>query len=265
MKLFNFCIGLVLGLAILVGAAPTPEDGVSDIEFVPLNVTVPMNTTASAGYDPSYEYHDYSTVQVWIGVTQQTVGWVIEKELYETVWSQLDRYCPDNSKDRWGGNKWGSCRDPKGLGFPTQCLINPPFGNGQCETTIHDIWGEWENDQIRRLLIGSIAGTLEALTKDQAIIGPSNCFSLGNRKACNVGDKVRVNLPPTGNNQRNYMHVRIFNYHSQYSNFRCCETRENVDRAIDGLGNEMVDVFPQWWNREFVRDTRCIIDGWKSC
>ena len=72
-------------------------------------------------------------------------------------------------------------------------------------------------------------------------------------------------MPPTGKNQGNYMHLRIYNQHSSYSDFHCCESRGNVDVAIDGLGQEIVDTFPQWWNREFTRDSRCIIDGWKSC
>lgn len=132
-------------------------------------------------------------------------------------------------------------------------------------TRIHDVWGEWENDQIRKLLIGAIAGTLEALTVNQSIIGKSNCFQLGGQKACNVGDIVRVNLPPSGKNVFNHMHIRIQNSHSWFSDFYCCRTRQPVDKAIDGLGDEMTTVFPSWWNRKFTRDTRCIIDGWKSC
>ncbi|CAO2647448.1 Nn.00g083700.m01.CDS01 [Neocucurbitaria sp. VM-36] len=271
MKIFNFFIGLVFGLAILVGAAPTPEDDLSNGNFVPFNLSIPTNMTTdpalagAAGYDPSFDYFDYSTVQVWVGRPQNTVGHVIGRELYGTVYQQLDHFCPDNSQTRWGGVKWGHCDDPKGLGFLTRCLTNPPFGSGDCYTQIWGVWGEWENDKIRRLLIGAVAGTLEALTTDQPIVGPSNCFSLANKKACNVGDVVRVNLPPTGNNQKNYLHIRIYNSVSWYSDFHCCESRPLVDRAIDKLGKEMVETFPQWWNKEFKRDSRCIIDGWTSC
>lgn len=155
MKAFSFFAGLAIGFAVLVGGAPTSKD-----DIVPLNITMSSDnmtsgkssdtlrifihrTTANfnkgdtlgvAGYDPSFDYFDYSTVQVWIGREQQTVGWVIEKELYEKVWGELDRGCPDNSNDHWGGNAWGSCHDPKGLGWYTQCLINPPFGNGGCKS-----------------------------------------------------------------------------------------------------------------------------------
>lgn len=62
-------------------------------------------------------------------------------------------------------------------------------------TQIYAVWGEWENDKIRRLLIGAVAGTLEALTKDQPITAHSNCFQLEGRVACNVGDAIRVSLP----------------------------------------------------------------------
>lgn len=43
MKVFNFLIGLVISLAVLVGAAPTPENDYSDVDFVRLNITIPTD------------------------------------------------------------------------------------------------------------------------------------------------------------------------------------------------------------------------------
>ncbi|KAH7353159.1 hypothetical protein BKA66DRAFT_430561 [Pyrenochaeta sp. MPI-SDFR-AT-0127] len=262
MKIAKFFLGLATGLRALAVAAPTPDEVVPSLDTtLPLNKNSDLVDTNVTGYDPSYDYFDYSTAQVWIGRTRKTVGWVIEGELYRTVWGLLNHGCPDNSGDvRYRG----FCHAPPGLSFPTKCLVNPPFGHGDCVTTIWDVYGQWHNGEIRNLLIGAVAGTLEALTTNQPIIGRSNCFSLGNRKACNVGDIVRVNLPPI-DGKKNFMHIRIDNRHSQYSDFHCCESRPNVDRAIDGLGSQLTTAFPQWWNRKFVRDTRCIIDGWKSC
>lgn len=47
--------------------------------------------------------------------------------------------------------------------------------------------GSWYNDQIRRLLIGIIAGVLEATTQNQ-----HNCYYHGRVKLCNIPDVVRV-------------------------------------------------------------------------
>lgn len=99
----------------------------------------PTNPPAlgALGYDPSYYYHDYSTAQIWIGRTQQTVGWVVDADLYRKIWGELDRGCPDNSNDHWGGQDRGLCRNPGGLGFATKCLINPPFGHGDCKSSTY--------------------------------------------------------------------------------------------------------------------------------
>lgn len=74
-------------------------------------------------------------------------------------------------------------------------------------------------------------------------------------------------MPPTGrdNNEKNFLHIMLKNSGSWYSDYHCCESRYLVDRAIDGLGQEIADSFPQFWGRPFTRDSRCIIDGWKSC
>ena len=56
---------------------------------------------------------------------------------------------------------------------------------------IHEIRAEWGTEELRKLLIGVVAGTLEALTKRYPD-GKTNCFWMGDEAACNVGDVVRV-------------------------------------------------------------------------
>jgi hypothetical protein len=62
-----------------------------------------------------------------------------------------------------------------------------------CRRSLYPAYqGEWQNDQIRHLLIGAVAGALQAMT-DHGTEDGSNCYVMaGNRKACNVGDVVRV-------------------------------------------------------------------------
>jgi hypothetical protein len=78
-----------------------------------------------AGYDPSYEYHDYSTAQIWLGRTKKSVGSVIGSELYGTVYKLLDHGCPDNARH--------ACLQPPGLGFTTNCMVHPPAGMERCK------------------------------------------------------------------------------------------------------------------------------------
>ena len=53
--------------------------------------------------------------------------------------------------------------------------------------------GEWANEQIRKLLIGSISGTVEALTN-----ALSNCVDgpQGWGKFCNIANNIRVSSSP---------------------------------------------------------------------
>jgi|TARA_R110002003_G_scaffold252_8_gene17879 hypothetical protein len=43
------------------------------------------------------------------------------------------------------------------------------------------------------------------------------------------------------------------------------DKRQLVDKAIDPLGEEIIREFPQYWGKQFTRDTRCIINGWEVC
>jgi hypothetical protein len=67
-------------------------------------------------------------------------------------------------------------------------------------------------------------------------------------------------------NGKNYLHVFIWNW-TNYGTWDCChgDMRRKVDGAIDQLGNEITQAFPDWNGKTFSRDTRCIINGWTAC
>jgi hypothetical protein len=136
------------------------------------------------GYDPSFEYHDYSTIQIWMGKKKTAVGSMVGADLYRKVWGLLDAACPADSK-------FGECTDPKYVQFESRCLRTWPGGVVPCYTDIYDVYARWDSENIRKLLIGAVAGTLEAIT-NRPVTGPTNCYDMAGTKACNVGDVIRV-------------------------------------------------------------------------
>jgi hypothetical protein len=105
-------------------------------------------------------------------------------------------------------------------------------------------------------------------------------------KACNVGDVVRVsflyphvtlgaklrirkiNLPTLKyfDDGQNYIHIRLSNYWTGAGPYDCCEGDglKQMDGVLDALEvtirNELKSNQQDWF-----RDSRCIIDGWKTC
>jgi hypothetical protein len=229
MLALQFLLGLVLGLDALINAAPTSEDGLD-----PLNITLPDLNMTTQGYDPSFDYFDYSTAQVWMGTKPTYVGTMIGANLYRAVEKILNERCPSGSK-----------------------------------YNIYAVQGEWANEKVRQLLISAVAGALEAIThEDRSIYGPTNCHMVIGTKGCNVGSKVRVNLPTElGSGKKSYLHIDLWNSKTGYGSYDCCQAdmRPLMDKAIDGLGDQVVHEFTQWWGKGWSRDSRCIINGWKSC
>jgi len=128
---FNFLLGLLLGLAMFLHAAPITEDG-----FEMMKVTLPqgnftgkhgplysnpstLTLSEAQGYDPSLEYHDYSTAQVWMGKKMTTVGSAIGKELYDAVYGTLDRNCPARPYPN-------GCSGVKNSNFQGRCMRTWP-------------------------------------------------------------------------------------------------------------------------------------------
>ncbi|KAL6702630.1 hypothetical protein ACN47E_001299 [Coniothyrium glycines] len=286
MHFLHFLTGafIFLTLTTLISAFPVAEDNIrANISSLSLDSatlvtghsTVPVNvsfydpgTASIAGYDPSFEWHDYSTVQIWIGRTPKSVGNTIGGHLYNKVYHMLDHDCPD--VDVPWRRKPRTCTDVADDSFFTTCLTHPPFGVGLCSFVIREVKAVWMNEETRRLLIQAVAATLEALTSQP--VGPdSNCFMVGGSKGCNVGDAIRINFPtgPPPARQRNYMYMRFENIARPYGRFECCKSnsRQLVDAAIDRLGPQIMNAYMNMWPspRSWSRDTRCIINGWKAC
>jgi hypothetical protein len=140
MLFFNFLLGLLLGLATFLHAAPVTEDG-----FETMNVTLPQDNLTSKhspfysnpstltmseaqGYDPSLGYHDYSTAQVWMGKKMTTVGSAIGKELYDAVYGTLDRNCPARPYPN-------GCSGVKNSNFQGRCMKAWPALTVPCKST----------------------------------------------------------------------------------------------------------------------------------
>ncbi|KAF1921582.1 hypothetical protein BDU57DRAFT_489495 [Ampelomyces quisqualis] len=206
------------------------------------------------GDDPSFDYHDYSLIQTWVGKDKVTVGTVIGPQLYSIVWDLLNVGCRPVVSNTCVNDATNIC-------FQTTAMDKYPGGPKYSWTCLGGLRMEWRTSEIRKLLIGAVAGTLEALTLNQ-VGGDSNCFMVNDERACNVGDVVRVNLPDL-RGKRNYMHIKLWNFETRHGSWDCCsgDNRARVDRAIDGLGGEISEAF----EKPFSRDTRCIINGDKVC
>lgn len=66
---------------------------------------------------------------------------------------------------------------------------------------------------------------------------------------------------------KNFWHAEIWgcpNQFSRYGNLKPCGTRSAVDAKLDKYAGELEAEFPPW-KSNFKRDTRVIIDGWKTC
>jgi hypothetical protein len=59
----------------------------------------------------------------------------------------------------------------------------------------------------------------------------------------------------------------LYNYWTGYGNYDCCQgnKRERIDKVLDKLGPSIKGHFSGWKDKDFTRDSKCIINGWKSC
>lgn len=49
-----------------------------------------------------------------------------------------------------------------------------------------------------------------------------------------------------------------------WDHYWCCEKLQNIDTKSDGLKDEILKAFPRW-KKAWVRESRCIINGWATC
>ncbi|KAH4117311.1 hypothetical protein HBH98_145240 [Parastagonospora nodorum] len=253
---FHFFLGILLGLATLLHAAPITEN-----DFEPMNVTLPHGnfTGKHSTFDSDLSYHDYSTAQVWMGTKMTTVGSVIGLELYSAVYGALDRNFPARPGP-------SGCSGVKNSNFGGRCMKAWPALTVPCTTNIYEIHARWESPDIRHLLIQAAAGALQQMTYEN-VIGPTNCYDMAGTRACNVGSAVRVNFPNSDGGGTNYLHFMLYNYWTDYGNYYCCQgnKRERIDKVLDKLGPSIKEQFSGWKDKDFTRDSRCIINGWQSC
>ncbi|KAH3906731.1 hypothetical protein HBI56_062360 [Parastagonospora nodorum] len=258
---FRFLVGLFLAATVLASVVPVHEGNALLTRDVPLNTTDPyILTDGKAPPDPSEVWRDYSTVQTWIGGQKFiAVGTTIGSELYDIIWRLLDKECPNNLAENRCDSKRGN------MCWATQSLRQSyPKGSWGGFTCIKAIQGEWQNGPKRNLLIGAVAGTLEALTKPEPTDGPtSNCFDVDGKKGCNVGNPIRVNFPPY-DGKPNFMHIDLKDTYDGAMKWDCCSNfhRANVDAAIDGLSGEIAANFKAW---DFSRQTKCSLIPGNDC
>ncbi|KAF1917552.1 hypothetical protein BDU57DRAFT_513863 [Ampelomyces quisqualis] len=176
-----------------------------------------------------------------------------------TVWTLLDKNCRATEN-------WGLCHHIPNAEFVSKCMVEWPSKKEDCTTGIWKIDAHWQTEKIRQALITAVAGALEAVTL-RPVTGPTNCYDMAGTKGCNVGDVVRVNFPESSNGEPNFMHVRLWNSKTWYGDWDCCEgdKRQKMDVVLDYLGNDIKGEFDGWKDKDFTRDSRCIIDGWKAC
>jgi hypothetical protein len=74
-----------------------------------------------------------------------------------------------------------------------------------------------------------------------------------------MGNFVRVNLPASPGKE-NHMWVELFG-NRVTDEFRCCQTRSRVDRALDSMRQSFETVT----GREHSRTVWCLIDHQKTC
>jgi hypothetical protein len=147
MLFLHFLVGLAIGLAAFVNAVPPSEDSINllnstsglnmtgkhcyystpqNLSSQLLNVLIDSDLATTLGYDPSYDYHDYSTVQAWMGKKMVTVGSMTGDELSKTVASLLHKNCRST-----GG--WGQCGGhPTNAEFQSKCMVQWPGKTTEC-------------------------------------------------------------------------------------------------------------------------------------
>ncbi|KAH7408817.1 hypothetical protein DE146DRAFT_777474 [Phaeosphaeria sp. MPI-PUGE-AT-0046c] len=272
MVLFKVVLGATIALAALVSTAAVspPAD-----DLLPINITIPSsphNTSdpaiaGSLGYDPSEDWHDYSTAQVWMGKAKVTVGNLVGFPLYSRISSLLNQACPEGAQ-----NGRVDCNPSMRLSFESQCLLKLPSDTNLCETILY-VSGRYHSRAIRRNLIIAAAGAFQAFTSIEAK-DSSNCFHVegqGGGTMCNVGDVVRVHFPDQlgERNGWNYLHVHVYNRWSGNAvwGFDCCRGngRQLVDQLMTNIDNDVGAIFPWMKKKEWPHDSRCIINSWDVC
>jgi len=144
------------------------------------------------------------------------------------------------------------------------------------------VYGAWETEEIRQLLIDTVAAVLSEcfplhhqtiITNSGLIVGftndaytSPNCYEFPGSMMCNLPDGVRVNLPPLDGAKEthtNYLHVKLMKGGNVQHEFHCCETRDKVDAQLDTLYDRTTAIFHENYGK--FRLTNCMVRGWTTC
>ncbi|KAI4625765.1 hypothetical protein J4E80_002898 [Alternaria sp. BMP 0032] len=251
MKLFNsLAILLIAGIALLTAAAPTVDDDSTDVS--PLEYTDVTTADDCCDWRPTLKHHGAATVEVWVGRPAINGGYYKGDALKAAVWNMVDHLCP--------GQRF-QCDDP----WPGRCVwvdhvtkLNPFPVESQKTTLCMGVYGAWETEEIRVLLIDTVAAVLIGFTND-AYTSP-NCYEFPGSMMCNLPDGVRVNLPPLDGAKEthtNYLHVYLKKGGNVQHEFHCCETRDKVDAQLDTLYDRTTAIFKENYGK--FRLTNCLI------
>lgn len=79
------------------------------------------------GLDPSFEYFDYTLLQIWVGKAKVSVGDITGSVLYGTVYGILNGVCPPNIKDAiCNSDRIDHC-------FKTRTTVKGQVKEGKCK------------------------------------------------------------------------------------------------------------------------------------
>ncbi|KAJ4359005.1 hypothetical protein N0V95_002540 [Ascochyta clinopodiicola] len=252
-----------LCFAALVGAnVPPTDDAMQSFKVsIPLNDTS-NDTITTLGYDPSYDYHGWATVEVWTGGSSRkpvNVGELTGSFLHNTVYNILDKACPPMNNPR--GNY---CSNNNWSGFRTKYLWARPVYVKECTAWIKTDDAQWATQELRDIMTNIVGRTWAAYTEQP--IG-TKCYQVpGRGNFCNVPRLVRVNMPKTSPGHPgwgNFWHAEIRGCPEQFSktgNLKPCGTRGAVDAVLDRYSADLQAEFSEWRDH-FRRETRVIIDG----
>ncbi|KAH6638827.1 hypothetical protein C7974DRAFT_421492 [Boeremia exigua] len=286
MKLFTSFVlcGLALCFATFASAAPAPptdnvEPIVGALTDHTSNITSSSNDVSTLGYDPSYDYHGWATVEIWTGGSQRrpvNYGDTRGANLSDAIFNQLNKVCPPSLRNSGAGICPGSPYHPHGWRyFATNALIK---GDPWWQVEPRTAWvrvenGQFANEGIRTVMLQLAADTLRAYTLES---NGYNCYGVPGRYTgvyCNVPQLVRINLPVGRVGDwviQNYLHIETWgtDYDHQFGftvgELKPCKTRKLVDQVMDKYQGDLVGLFPEWKN-SFKREAKVIINGFDSC
>ncbi|KAH7091583.1 hypothetical protein FB567DRAFT_546296 [Paraphoma chrysanthemicola] len=189
----------------------------------------------------TWENHNWAVMETWIGCGAVASGSLTVAPMHKVVYGALEQQCRGNEcKGAW-------------VKIPTRIVVRAWLsvtvgGQKHADDAIVqdanlEIWaeGKWANDGIRKIMINTVAKTLEELTASTN----ENCYRALDTEYkyfCNTADMVRINLPPIANTP-NYL-------------WQGPRGDENA-----GSGGAAKDAF----GREFTRDVRCLVTGLVTC